>query len=181
MEKITHRGNIIEVVQKEVDLGTKIKTFEYARRSPGVRLIIPVGDKILIPKEFRFELNTYDYHLPGGKVFDTLEEYNQALEQGANIVEASKFAGIKEAKEEVGIDIKNLEFFHKSVCGTTVIWDLYYFVVHEFAQTIDDPEAGEDIHWELFDKKDACAMCLDGRIGEERSALVLLRFLKLAI
>ncbi|MEI6117757.1 MAG: hypothetical protein WCP92_00380 [bacterium] len=50
---------------------------EIAKRSPGVRLIICDGDKILITNEFRKEVNTDDYRLPGGKVFDTLKEYNE--------------------------------------------------------------------------------------------------------
>ena len=49
MEKVTHKGKIIEVVQKEVEQGGKTITFEFARRSPGVHLIIPKGDKIFNP------------------------------------------------------------------------------------------------------------------------------------
>jgi len=42
-----------------------------------VRLIICDGDKILLTKEYRSEVDTVDYRLPGGKVFDTLIEYNK--------------------------------------------------------------------------------------------------------
>ena len=179
MEKITHRGNIIEVVQKEVSLDGKIKTFEYARRSPGVRLIIPQNNKILLTKEFRYELKTYDYRLPGGKVFDSLNEYNNALEQSVDILDNARLAAIKEAKEEVGIDIKDLSFFHKSICGATIIWDLYYFIVNKADWTAQELELGEDIKTELFEKEEVQAMCLDGRISEERSALILLKFLNI--
>jgi len=179
MEKITHRGNIIEVVQKEVNLDGKIKTFEYARRSPGVRLIVPQDNKILLTKEFRHELKTYDYRLPGGKVFDSLNEYNNALEQSADILDNAKLAAIKEAKEEVGIDIKDLSFFHRSICGATIIWDLYYFIVKKADRTVQELEVGEDIKTELFERDEVQEMCLDGRISEERSALILLKFLNL--
>ena len=70
MEKITHQGKIIEVVQKEVEYNKKTQIFEFARRSPGTRLIIPKGDKILISKEHRHEVGGYDYRLPGGKFYD---------------------------------------------------------------------------------------------------------------
>ena len=126
METITHKGTIIEVVQKEVEKNGKKKVFEYARRSPGTRLIIPKGDTVLLSKEFRNEINGYDYRLPGGKVFDTLREYNTSLHSGADINESAKNAAIKEAKEEVGVDVKDLSFFHKSICGATVVWDLFY-------------------------------------------------------
>ncbi len=43
--------------------------FETAVRSPGVRLIIVKDNQMLITKEFRGELDDYDYRLPGGKVF----------------------------------------------------------------------------------------------------------------
>ncbi len=177
MEKVTYQGKIIEVVEKEVGQDGKTRTFEFARRSPGVRLIIPHGDKVMLSKEFRHEINSYDYRLPGGKVYDSLSEYNQALENGADINESAKIAAIKEASEEAGIDVKDISFFHKSVCGATVVWDLFYFVVKDFAEGTQHLEDGEDIKIELFDKEEVKKMCLDGRISEERSALVLLRYL----
>lgn len=177
MEKITHKGKIIEVVEKEVEQNGKKKVFEYARRSPGIRLIVPNSGQIFLTKEFRHELNGYDYRLPGGKVFDSLDEYNAAIESGIDIGEAAKRAAIKEAREEIGIEIKELSFFHKSVCGATVIWDLFYFVVNDFTQAVQHLEEGENISIEFFNEDKAKQMCLDGSISEERSALVLLRYL----
>lgn len=177
METITHKGKIIEVVQTEVEQNGKKKIFEFARRSPGARLIIPQNNTILLTKEFRHEVGGYDFRLPGGKVYDSLKEYNSALASGANIQESAKLAAIKEAKEEVGIEAKNLSFFHKSVCGATIVWDLYYFVVHDFTQTEQHLEDGEEITFEFVDVEKVKSMCLDGSISEERSALVLLRYL----
>ena len=177
MEIITHKGNIIEVVQKEVEVNGKKKTFEFARRSPGTRLIIPKGDTILLSKEFRSEVNGYDYRLPGGKVYDTLDEYNEALSSGVDINEVAKLGAIKEAKEEVGVEVKDLTLFHKSICGATIMWDLFYFVVNSFTESSQDLEDGEDITFEFIDKSKVKEMCLNGSINEERSALVLLRYL----
>jgi ADP-ribose pyrophosphatase len=178
MEKITHKGKMIEVVQKEVEQNGKLKTFEFARRSPGVRMIIPKGNQILLTKEFRHEVEDYDYRLPGGKVYDSLDEYNTALESGVNIQELAKEAVIREAKEEAGIEVRDITFFHKSICGATVVWDLFYFVIDNFLESEQKLEDGEDISVEFIEKEEARKMCLDGRIGEERSALVLLRFLE---
>ena len=177
MEKITHQGKIIEVVQREVEHNGHTKTFEFARRSPGARLIIPKGDKIILSKEFRHEMGGYDYRLPGGKVYDSLEDYNNALDSGFDINESAKNAGIKEAQEEVGILVKDISFFHKSVCGATIVWDLFYFIVNDFEENSQQLEEGEDITLELVDINKAKEMCLDGTINEERSALVLLRYL----
>jgi 8-oxo-dGTP pyrophosphatase MutT (NUDIX family) len=71
--------------------------FEIARRSPGVRLIICDKDKILLSKEFRKELKGYDYRLPGGKVFDTLKEYNKNKK---NIKKYTLVAAKNECEEE---------------------------------------------------------------------------------
>lgn len=177
MEKITHQGKIIEVVQKEVEHNGKTRTFEFARRSPGTRLIIPKEDKILLSKEFRHEINGHDFRLPGGKIYDTLEEYNQALKQNIDISESAKNAAIKEAREEVGIEVKDISFFHKSICGATIVWDLFYFIVNDFNEVSQQLEHGEDITIELVDRNKVKEMCLNGTISEERSALVLLRFL----
>ena len=165
------------MVQQEVEQNGKIKTFEFARRSPGTRLIIPQADKIFLTKEFRHEVGGYDYRLPGGKVYDSLDAYNAALLSKVDIAEAAKSAAIKEAREEAGIEVKDISFFHKSVCGATVVWDLFYFVVHDFTQTTQALEEGEDITVELVDKDKVKQMCFNGSISEERSALVLLRYL----
>jgi 8-oxo-dGTP pyrophosphatase MutT (NUDIX family) len=177
MEKIIYQGKIIEVVQKEVEQNGKTKVFEFARRSPGVRLIIEKENQIFLTKEFRHEVGGYDYRLPGGKVYDSLEEYNTALKSGIDIQEAAKVAAIKEAYEEVGIKVTDIIFSHKSACGATVVWDLFYFIVKNFTQDEQHLEDGEDIVVELFTKDQVKSMCLDGSISEERSALTLLRYL----
>lgn len=185
IERVTHEGRMIEVVEKDVIENGKQKTFEYARRSPGIRLIISKGDRIYLTKELRHELNdykyasggTYDYRLPGGKVFDSLSEYKAAIESGADTGRAAKQAAIKEAKEEAGIEAKNIRLLHKSICGSSVIWDLFYFLVEDFddiGQQIED----EDITVTPVSRDEAKAMTLDGRMSEERSALVLLRYLE---
>ncbi len=177
MEKINYKGKIIEVVEREVEQAGKVRTFEFARRSPGTRLVIVDGNKILITKEFRHEISGYDYRLPGGKVYDTLDEYNRALENSVDINEAAKNAAIKEAQEEAGIEAKDIKFLYKSICGATVVWDLFYFLVTDFNKTEQNLEEGEDIEIEFIDKEKVREMCLNGLISEDRSSLVLLRYL----
>jgi hypothetical protein len=178
-ETITHQGKIVEVVQFEVEVEPgKFKTFEKARRAPGTRLIIPTTIGVLLTKEYRHETNGYDYRLPGGKVFDTLDEYNAFLATGDDILVPATAKAKAEAKEEAGVVTDDLKHFHTSVCGATVDWDLYYFVVGDHTREDQATEQGEDIEVMEVDRQEAEAMCLDGRISEERSALVLLRYLK---
>lgn len=73
-EDIVAKGRIFELVQTVQPDG---RVFEVARRAPGVRVIIAnkAKEQILLTKEFRQELSDWDYRLPGGKVYDTLDDY----------------------------------------------------------------------------------------------------------
>jgi len=158
--------------------GDKNFTMEFARRSPGVRLIVPTTDgNVLLTKEYRPELKAYDFRLAGGKVIDTLIEYNSFLKTGGDIKEKAREAAEREAQEEIGIVVKEAELFAVSRCGLTVEWDLFYFVVNAYEQGTQNLEEGEDITVVPTPIAEAQAMCLDGRISEERSALILLRYL----
>ena len=179
-EKIVYQGRIIEVVEQKVESDGKEKTFEFARRSPGTRLIIITPDKeLLLTKEYRSEFGNYDYRLPGGKVFDTLVEYNDFLASGKDIAEAAKRAAIREGIEEVGLEIKKLDLFSVSKLGATMVWDLFYFVVTEYEEHPRGQhlEEGENIEVIKVGFDEAKEMCLDGRMQEERSVAILLRFL----
>ena len=78
-EEVVYKGKIFEVVKQPMKAGEKKMVFESARRSPGTRLLIVKNNQMLITKEFRSELDDFDYRLPGGKVFDTLDEYDKHL------------------------------------------------------------------------------------------------------
>lgn len=177
-EKITYRGKMLEVVEQPMRIGEKEISFEFGRRAPGIRLIIPhPANKILLTREYRTYLKDYDYRLPGGKVLDSLEEYTAFRTSGGDIGEKAREAAIKEAREEVGLIVSNLELFAISKCGASFEWDLYYFVVKSFTAAEQQLEHGEDITPAPTDIEEAKKMCLDGRMQEERSALILLRYL----
>ena len=115
--------------------------------------------------------------LPGGKVFDTLQEYEDFLQSWDDIQNAAKKWAIKEAQEEVGIATDDIELFAKSINGATVQWDLYYFIVGNYKQTEQNLEHGEDISFDFYDPEIVKQMCLDGTIQEDRSAMMLMKFL----
>jgi ADP-ribose pyrophosphatase len=94
-------------------------------------LIICNKDKILLTKEYRKELKGYDYRLPGGKVFDTLAEYNKNKK---NIKKYALIAAKRECEEEVGLIPQTLKLYYISTAGATVEWDLHYFIVTKFKQ-----------------------------------------------
>lgn len=177
-EIITYQGRIIELVTQKMQLGDKEIDFEIARRSPGTRLLIVSPDgKILLTKEYRGEIGDWDFRLPGGKVFDSLKEYNQALEEKVDLLEAAKKAAQKEALEEVGVKAKDIKHLYTSRCGATVEWDLYYFLVKLSSEKLGKQhlEDGEDIQVAWYSPEDALKLALSGSISEDRSAAVLIR------
>ena len=179
-EEIRYKGKLFEVVSEPVEIEGKMVQFEKVRRSPGVRLIMQDGQgNILLTREYRRELGKFDYRLPGGKVFDSLDEWNEFKQHNGDIIEKSKQAARKEAKEETGFIPDAMEYYSTSKLGATVEWDLHYFIasVNRSQQAIQELEAGEDIEAVWFGEEEVKKLIL-GSIGfsEERSAAILMRF-----
>lgn len=179
-EEIFAKGKLFELVHLEQGDG---RVFEVARRAPGVRLIIhdQAAGKILLTKEYRQELGEWDYRLPGGKVFDTLDEFEGFRASGNDILGAAKTKAIEEAQQEAGVEIASLELYKKSVLGATVEWDLYIFEVNDWQLSVEgqELEVGEKIeadNWVMY--QEARRMILNGSMQEERIALILLQWLE---
>lgn len=119
-EEVVYKGKIFMVVKQPMKAGKKKIVFEIARRSPGVRSIIVKDSQMLVTKEFRAELEDYDYRLPGGKVFDTLEKYEAALKK--YILPFAIEAAKRECEEEAGLIAKNVKHFATAKSGATVIF-----------------------------------------------------------
>lgn len=145
--EIVYQGKMFEVVKWEGKPGVM---FEAALRSPGVRLLIECekdGSKALrMTKELRREAGGFDYRLPGGKVFDSLGEFNEFRLKGVNISSRAKDAALKEGREEAGV--KDGEFIPASVskAGASVEWDLHYFIVKNATlgeQELEEHERGD--------------------------------------
>lgn len=179
-EGIKYQGKIFEVVSERVEIDGKVFEFEKVRRSPGVRLILRDGKgNMLLTREFRREIGGFDYRLPGGKVFDTLDEFHQFEKTNADISEKSKWAAMKEAKEETGFAPDALEHYSTSKLGATVEWDLHYFVgdVDRKRQGAQELETGENIEIAWFSDEEVKKLLLEqNAFSEERSAATLFRF-----
>ena len=176
-ERVAYRGEIVSVVEQPMAIGGDEMVFEVARRAPGTRVIVDRGSEILLTEEYRHEIGDLDYRLPGGKVYDTLDAYEAALDADADVDAAAREAARQEASEEAGLDIGAVEPFDRLHAGATVEWDLYYFVTTEFETTGQDLERGEEIetHWLETDR--VRRLVLDGEVREGRTAAVLLRYL----
>ena len=175
-EEIKFEGKTFQIISQPWNFGGKAKTLERARRSPGVRLIIAKSNKLLLTKEYRMELNDYDYRLPGGKVFDSLEEYKDALESGKDMLEYAAEAAKKECLEETGIAARKTKHFQTTNAGQTIVWDLYYFIVEDFEEKGQNPGFDEEIYpeWKTFEE--VKELCRQSKISEDRSLGVLFRY-----
>lgn len=176
--KVVFDGDILQVVRQDMKIGEKVKTFEWARRSPGVRLIVVSEGKMLIAREYRRELGAVDYRLPGGKVFDTLKEYSDFIKKGGDIVIESEKAVKREAAQEVGLKLNSVNHLYTSKNGATVEWDLLYFTCTDFEELgSSSNEVGEDIDvvWLGFDA--VLELCKSGEFNEDRSLGVLMKYI----
>lgn len=177
-ERILAAGKLFELVHITQPDG---RVFEVARRAPGVRLIIADKSKrqVLLTREYRQELGGWDYRLPGGKVFDSLEDYEAHRASGDDILKAAKQKASGEALEEAGIQAESFSLYRKSTLGATVEWDLFVFEAEEWEHDPDGQqlEQGEQIETGWHDFSVAEQMILDGKMQEERIALVLLQWL----
>lgn len=173
-ESIAYRGKIGEVVHTTQPDG---RVFERYRRPPGTRLIlVSPSNEILITREHRQETGNIDLRLPGGKVRDTLDAYHELLSSGQDILEAAKQAAIKEALEETGMVVRDLELVAVATAGATVEWDLFYYMTKDFEP---DPagqqlEVGESIEVTWMSPKQIIDAIGTGQMQEWRSVGVLL-------
>lgn len=183
-QKQIFKGSHIEVFNQKIQFEKNGVFEEYeietARRTPSVRAIIvdKQNKAILLTKEYRTELEDWDFRLPGGKVFDKLDVYLDYINKKIDILPFADKKVDEEVLEEAGIIVKNKYFFHKSITGISIVWDLYYYVIDQFElgkQQVSEVEYIEPI-WIPFDAIER--MCITMEISEERSALVLLKFLK---
>lgn len=157
----------------------KCLELEVVRRPPGVRALVVQSSKLLLTYEYRYELDSWDYRLPGGKVFDTNISYCSETPSTPimdNVINALK----RELREEANIEIQNYSLLNVSHCGLTVEWDLYYFLVDQFSCCINksiQKSEYEYIQNSWVDFSTALDLCLSGAVSESRSAYEIIRFI----
>lgn len=185
-ERIVFQGKILEVVERQFERDGKTVVHERVRRTPGSRtLVISADNRVLLSREHRYEVDGFDYHLPGGKVFDKLTEYNAFLKSKPDkkaLIAAATQGAILELEEEIGLAVteSELEFAYLSPCGSTVDWDLYYFICRVPTTDLGEQNLGSGEHAipEWHSIEDAYAIALDGtKMHEDRSAAFVLRTL----
>lgn len=169
---------MIEIVHETVSSNGKELILEHGRRAPGVRLLIQMpGGGFIITKEERYGIGS-DYRLPGGKVFDSLVEYNNFLQNTPEkILEKAQEAVIREGTEEAGVKPLKMELLYVSHCGGSFEWDLYYFIVKEYKEVGQNPEEHEKIEVVKVSRDELKDLALSGKMNEDRTVAVILKYL----
>jgi 8-oxo-dGTP pyrophosphatase MutT (NUDIX family) len=173
---VVYRGKMFEIVEWE---GKPGKTFEAAVRAPGVRLLIELSKEgqpgLLMTREIRREAGGWDYRLPGGKVFDTLGALDEFRNSGDSIESHAMIAAQREGREEAGIHGGDFHSIGVSAVGSTVEWDLHYFVVKNAQigdQELEEAEQG-DIETIVLTVLEIFEKLKNGEVKEGRSAAML--------
>lgn len=185
MEKSVFNNGFFEFLETEEEftIEGKMKTIKrtMVRRPPGIRALIVNKEKkqILLSKEFRYELNDWDYRLPGGKVFDSLNDYKKALKRG-DVMDYVEKTVPKEVLEEVGLVVRSSKLIKVSKDGAGVIWDLYYYEITDYEISENGPQLEENevvdgFVWKSYDE--IINLCSTQQIHEDRTISVLLTYI----
>lgn len=186
MEKSIFNNGFFEFLETEeehiVNGNKTIIKRQMVRRPPGIRALIINKEnkkKILLSKEFRYELDKWDYRLPGGKVFDSLEDYKESVNEG-DVQKHVDATVKKEVLEEIGLIVKSQKLIKVSHAGAGVIWDLFYYEVddYEVSDTGAKLEENEFVDGYVFKTFDEIIkMCENHEINEDRTVGVLLSYI----
>jgi ADP-ribose pyrophosphatase len=187
MSNIEYRSRLFDVVNHTVRFSDGVeKRFQFVRRSPGVRiLLLNSNNQALLTREWRTEINAWDFRLPGGKVFETSTQFEQFLqnEQNSNVNSIGKAAAIRELEEECGIqlDPETVRYVYTSKCGATVDWDLLFFIGKLTSplqhKGFHNSHEGERTVLEWVNLDHMLELCKFGLINEDRTNSFLMRYL----
>jgi ribose 1,5-bisphosphokinase PhnN/8-oxo-dGTP pyrophosphatase MutT (NUDIX family) len=186
--RLIHKERLFGIYEHDLYFSNGVKkTFQYAERSPGVRVLVASHDKILLTKEWRIEVNDFDYRLPGGKVFDAYRDFvdfKKSPSAASLVLSKAQHAAHKELLEEThlqGVEPEDLRFAYLSRCGATVEWDLYFFVVEKSIATStlkpilsEESEQTEPLWLSHAEVKQ---LFLNQKIRDDRTSSFLMRFL----
>ena len=163
-KELIFEGTHFRIYREDVRLTSgSTRQFEYVWRRDGTRVLAVRSDhSVLLCREFRYELNDYDWRLPGGKLND--ENEDPAL------------AAAREFSEETGYRALSLEPLGRTVPFATIHYGIHFFLTYNPVEGPRNLGEGESIDFKWFPLIQVASMAMSGAIREEISALIILRY-----
>lgn len=160
--KIIWQGKNFRVYEETLKYNGHSMAYEYVWRRDGTRTIaLDQDNRILLTLEYRDELGTKDWRLPGGK----LDSENEDLECAAK----------REFEEETGYTASQWQYLWSTNLDATVRFQRHFFLAKQLIAGTPRRDLGEEIEVYWFTLEEAYNMALDGRIKEDISALSIIR------
>lgn len=161
---VAYQGINFRVYNEDVrmpDGSTKI--FEYVWRRDGTRVLCVREDMhVLLIDEYRYETDSVEIRLPGGKLDSETE--------------LPIDAAARELTEETGLVAEELRLLSVTIPFATVRYRIHFFLATHFSEGTPAPDQGEKIVHRWVSASDAVRMAMSGDIREEISALAIIRF-----
>jgi ADP-ribose pyrophosphatase YjhB (NUDIX family) len=173
-ERVTHRGERVAVVERPMAGRDGVERVEFARRSPGVRLVVAGDDGLLLRPDGPQGPGESTWRLPGGPVFDSLAAFEAVRRGDGSVRDAADEAAARTLRETVGLDPVEPEHLFALAAGPGVEFALHCYLVERWRPA---PRAGDPSDAAWVDRDDARRAALDGRVGGARAALALVRWL----
>lgn len=161
---LLYNGKVLKLFKDCVVLDSGIEEYrEVIHHNGGVCIAIKNNDKYYLIKQYRYACGDYLFEFPAGK-----------LEIGEDITNAI----IREAIEETGCTVKNLEYlsYFYPTCGYSNE-KIHLFTADVEKISPQQLEAGEDIELYLFSLDEIKAMIDSGEIVDGKTILLAYKLL----
>ena len=160
---LVFEGIHFRVYQQSVEVNPGVfQTHETVWRRDGTRVLaLDADQRLLLAREYRYELHDYDWRIPGGK----LAAENESPEDAA----------AREFEEETGLRPRSLRHLRTTTPFATVDYRIHFFLATEFLPGDRALEIGEHIQLSWLPLQEAVELAFRGDIAEDISALAVIR------
>ena len=161
--KTVFKGILFSIKQAKAEWPSGKKgVFEIIERPPSV-IVLAIDSKkrLLLTREFRRKHGKIMWFLAAGRMDKKGESAKQAAQ--------------RELQEETGFKAKKLKFFHKSVVGNSIKWEIFSFIATGLEKAALQGDEDEDIKVVPTPISKAFRMVLEGKVEDEKIAFLIIK------